>query len=418
MVMTTLAHHIDIDLLREAYERTRKDAAPGVDDRTGADYAVNLEGNLRSLLERFKSGTYYAPPVRRVYIPKGDGHSMRPLGIPTFEDKVLQKAVVMVLEAIYEQDFLSCSYGYRPRRSAHQALEAVWRATMKGDGAWVVEADIKRFFDTVDHKHLRSILDQRVRDGVIRRGIDKWLKAGVQEDGAVTHPDEGTPQGGVVSPLLANVYLHEVLDKWFANVVKPNLRGQAELIRYADDFVVVFGRKDEAQQFMVRLAERFGQFGLRLHPEKTRLIDFRRPRHGDGPPGPGSFDLLGFRHHWAESWPSGKWVVRRKTAPDRFTRALRRLKEWCRMNRHTPVRDQHKVLSRKLQGHYGYYGITGNRCALDRMYYELQRVWRTWLNRRSQRARMIWSRFALLLQRYQLPQPRVKHSVFSSPAKP
>lgn len=235
MVFTTLAHHIDLELLHEAYRKTRKDGAPGIDGQTATEYAADLEGNLRSLLDRFKSGTYRAPPVRRVYIPKADGKTQRPIGIPTFEDKVLQRAVTMVLEAVYEQDFLDCSYGFRPNRSAHQAIEALWRGLMDMGGGVVIEVDIKSYFDTIEHQHLRDFLDKRVRDGVLRRAIDKWLKAGVLEEGSVHRVEEGTPQGGVVSPLLANIYLHEVLDTWFAAVVVPRLRAKGFMIRYADD---------------------------------------------------------------------------------------------------------------------------------------------------------------------------------------
>jgi group II intron reverse transcriptase/maturase len=239
LAFTTLAHHIDVELLHEAYRRTRKDGATGIDGQTATEYAANLEGNLQSLLNRFKSGTYRAPPVRRVYIPKADGRTLRPIGIPTFEDKVLQRAVTMVLEAIYEQDFLDCSYGFRPNRSAHQALEALWRGLMEMGGGVVIEVDIKSYFDTVEHRHIRSFLDKRVRDGVLRRAIDKWLKAGVFEEGSVHRADEGSPQGGVVSPLLSNIYLHEVLDTWFATDVVPRLRAKAFMVRYADDAVIV-----------------------------------------------------------------------------------------------------------------------------------------------------------------------------------
>ena len=234
IAFNTLAHHIDLELLLEAHRRTRKDGAVGVDDQTAKEYAANLEGNLLSLLDRLKSGTYFAPPVRRVHIPKGDGSKTRPIGIPTFEDKVLQRAVAMVLEAVYEQDFLDCSFGFRPGRSAHDAL-ALLRDRALRFGAVVLEVDIQKFFDSLDHGHLRAFLDLRVRDGVIRRVIDKWLKAGVLEEGSVSYPGAGTPQGGVISPLLANVYLHEVVDKWFANEVRPRLHGVAELVRYADD---------------------------------------------------------------------------------------------------------------------------------------------------------------------------------------
>jgi group II intron reverse transcriptase/maturase len=278
MVFTTLAHPIDIAWLHEAYRRTRKSGAVGVDGQTARDYAANLDENLRSLLERFKSGRYSAPPVRRAHIPKGEGRETRPIGIPTFEDKVLQRAVAMVLEAVYEQDFRDCSYGFRPARSAHQALAAVWHGTMKVGGGFVLEADIQSFFEALDHRHLRAFLDERVRDGVLRRAIHKWLKAGVLDDGRVLRSTDGTPQGGVISPLLANLYLHCVLDEWFEDVVRPRLQGEALLVRYADDFVVVFAREEDARRVMDVLPKRFGKYGLTLHPEKTRLVRFRRPR--------------------------------------------------------------------------------------------------------------------------------------------
>jgi RNA-directed DNA polymerase len=407
MAIRTLAHHIDAEFLREAYQQTRKDGAVGVDDQTAADYAANLEGNLRSLLDRFKSGSYYAPPVRRVEIPKDDGET-RPLGIPTFEDKVLQRSVAMVLNAVYEQDFLPCSYGFRPGRSAHQALQALWDATMKVGGGWVIEIDIRHFFDNVDHGHLRAFLEQRVRDGVIRRTIDKWLNAGVQQDGAIRYPDGGTPQGGVISPLLANVYLHEVLDVWFEREICPRLGGLAQLIRYADDAVIVFERETDARRVMNVLPKRFARYGLTLHPEKTKLIDFRRPTgNGDGP---GSFDVLGFTHFWGRS-RKGNLVVQRKTARSRFGRALQRVAEWCRKSRHLTVREQHKTLVAKVRGHYNYFGITGNSRALGRFLHEVKRVWRKWLHRRSNRARMTWERFKLLYSRYPLPWPIVVQSV-------
>jgi len=408
MAIRTLAHHIDVEFLRVAYQQTRKDGAVGVDNQTAADYAANLEGNLQSLLDRFKSGLYYAPPVRRVEIPKPDG-TKRPLGIPTFEDKVLQRAVAMVLNAVYEQDFLVCSYGFRPGRSAHHALEALWHATMDTGGGWVLEIDIRHFFDSVDHGHLRAILDQRVRDGVIRRTIDKWLNAGVQHDGALRYPDGGTPQGGVISPLLANVYLHEVLDVWFEQEVRPRLDGSASLIRYADDATMVFAQEADARRVLAVLAKRFAKYGLALHPEKTKLIDFRRPTgNGDGP---GSFDVLGFTHFWGRS-RKGNWVVQRKTSRSRFGRALHRVAEWCRRNRHRSVREQHKALVAKVRGHYGYFGITGNSRALGCFWHEVKRVWKKWLGRRSGRKRLTWERFALLVGRYPLPWPRVVHSIY------
>ena len=414
--LTTLSHHIDHTLLREAYQRTRKDGAAGVDEVSAKEYASKLEENLASLLERFKSGTYWAPPVRRVHIPKGDGTKTRPIGIPTFEDKVLQRAVTMVLEAVYEQDFLNCSWGFRPGRGAHGALEMLREGVSKMEGGWVLDVDIKSFFDTIDHGQLRSFLDQRVRDGILRRMIDKWLKAGVLEEGTVHYPDGGTPQGGVISPLLANVYLHHVLDTWFESTAKPKLRGEAFMVRYADDFVIVCAIQSDAEKLMAVLPKRFGKYGLTLHPEKTRLVRFTKPpfisRGHDDDEGPGTFDLLGFTHYWARAYRGRVWVVRRKTAKGRLTRAIRAVSEWCRDHRHNKVAEQFRGLASKLRGHYQYYGITGNGRALHSFYEAVRRQWHRWLNRRSQRNNMTWERFERLLQTYTLPKPLVVHSIY------
>jgi RNA-directed DNA polymerase len=412
MAFTSLAHHIDIDWLHEAYRRTRKDGATGVDGQTAVEYEANLEGNLRSLLDHAKSGAYRAPPVRRVHIPKGDGSQTRPIGIPTFEDKILQRAVVMALEAVYEQDFLPCSYGFRPGRSAHDALGALWSALMPA-GGWVVEVDVQKFFDTVDQERLREILSQRVRDGVLLRLIGKWLNAGVLEAGALSIPGEGTPQGGVISPLLANIYLNEVLDKWFEGDVRPRLKGRVSLIRYADDFVIVCSFEEDARRVMDVLPKRFGKYGLTLHPEKTRMVNFQRPateppaeeRNGGGGR-LGTFDFLGFTHHWGRS-RKGSWAVKRKTARDRFGRSLKRVAEWCRSYRHQPIAQQHQALSRKLRGHFGYFGIPGNFKALSRFRYEVSRVWHKWLNRRSQKAALTWDRMQALLKLFRLPPARI-----------
>jgi RNA-directed DNA polymerase len=313
-----------------------------------------------------------------------------------------------VLNAIYEQDFLDCSYGFRPSRSAHQAIDALWTGLMGMKGGWVIDLDIRKFFDSVEHGHLRAILDQRVRDGVIRRSIDKWLKAGVQQDGSLWYPDGGTPQGGVISPLLANIYLHEVLDVWFEREVRPRLEGSACLIRYADDVAIAFEQEMDARRVMAVLAKRFAKYGLTLHPEKTKLIDFRKPGNDRKP---GSFDMLGFTHFWGKS-RNGWWVVQRKTSGSRFGRALQRVADWCRRNRHLPVREQHETLVKKVNGHYNYFGITGNGRALGRFFHEVTRVWRMWLDRRSRRGHVNWERFKLLSSRYRLPTPRIVHSVY------
>lgn len=418
MAFTTLAHHIDLDWLREAYRRTRKDGAVGVDEQSAEQYAANLEGNLQALLDRVKTGTYRAPPVRRVHIPKGDGSQTRPIGIPTFEDKVLQRAVAMLLEAVYEQDFADFSYGFRPGRSAHQALETLRDQVMAMGGGWVVEVDVKAFYDTLDHKRLQEVLRRRVRDGALLRLIGKWLNAGVMEAGQLSYPEAGTPQGGVISPILANVYLHEVLDEWFERDVRPRLKGRVSLVRYADDIALVFSCEEDARSVLAKLPERFGSYGLTLHPDKTRIVEFRRPPRappsgGGGAGGPGVFDLLGFTHYWAKS-RKGNWVVKRKTAKDRFSRALRRVAQWCRRFRHEPVVQQWRELVQKIRGHVGYFGITGNAAAVSRFREQVLSVWRRWLDRRSQRARMTWDKFAKLLERYPLPSARLARPFRSS----
>jgi len=417
--LTALGHHIDQEFLKEAYRRTRKDSAPGVDGQTAKAYGEKLDENLGSLLDRFKAGTYRAPPVRRVHIPKGDGTKTRPIGIPTFEDKVLQRAVTMVLESVYEQEFLDCSYGFRPGRSAHQALEQLGNHLMRMHGGWVLEADIQDFFGSMEHACLRRQLDQRVRDGVLRRAIDKWLNAGIMEAGRIGYSATGTPQGGVISPLLANVYLHEVLDKWFETEVKPRLTAEAFLIRYADDFVMVFMLESDARRVMAVLPKRLGKFSLSLHPEKTRLMYFKQPPVVRKPNNrePESFELLGFKHFWGKS-RKGKWILRLKTAPSRFTRALLRVAQWCRRTLHLPVPVQHKRLVAMLQGHYAYFGVTGNIEALKRFQWEVARRWHYWLNRRSQRAKMTWEQFNRLLKRHPLPNPVVVHSIYRRAAKP
>ncbi len=412
MGFTSLNHYLDLRWLAEAFQRTRKDGAPGVDGQTADDYLESLRDNLESLLESAKSGTYRAPPLRRAWIPKGTGKETRPLGIPTLEDKLLQRAVVMALEPIYEQDFLNCSYGFRPKRSAHQALQVLWQQVMDLGGCWLVEVDIRKFFDTLDHAQLRALLQQRVRDGVLLRLIGKWLNAGVLEDGELTYPEAGTPQGGVISPLLANVYLHYVLDVWFEQTVKPCLKGRAFLVRYADDFVMGFACEEDARRVLDVLPKRFGKYGLTIHPDKTRLVPFQRPPSRPttpaspaGPP-PGSFDFLGFTHYWSRS-KRGIWVVKRKTAGSRFQRALKKIAEWCRRNRHLPLGEQYQALSRKLQGHFAYYGgLIGNTRCLHRFRYEVLRLWRKWLSRRHRRGQWSWARFNQLLKVLVLPWPR------------
>jgi len=410
--LTTLAHHLDLDWLREAYRRTRKDGAVGVDGQDAKSYAANLDENLQSLLDRAKSGTYRAPPVRRVHIPKGTGSQTRPIGIPTFEDKVLQRAVAMLLEAVYEQSFLDCSYGFRPGRSAHQATGALRNQLVQMAGSFVLELDVQAFFDSMDHGHLREILRRRVRDGVVLRLIGKWLNAGVLEGGQLTRSKSGSPQGGVISPILANIYLHEVLDSWFVSEVLPSLERPAFLVRYADDAVMGFGSEADARRVLAALPKRFAQYGLKLHPTKTRLVVFRRPdklpSDDDDPKGgPGSFDFLGFTFFWSKSWQD-KWIVKWKTARGRLSASLCRVGRWCRRYRHRPVKDQHAVLARKLRGHYAYFGVKWNYEALKRFHRGVRRLWWKWLGRRTSK-RLSWARMNRLLERYPLPAPRIVH---------
>ena len=547
---TTLAHHVDIDWLREAYFRTRKSGAPDIDGLTAQEYEANLESNLQSLLDRFKSGTYWAPAVRRVHIPKGpDGKQTRPIGIPTFEDKVLQRAVTMLLEGIYEEDFKDCSYGFRPGRSAHDALQAVWRATMGMNGGWVLEVDIRKFFDSLSKDKLMEMLRKRVCDGVLLKIIGKRLNAGVLEDGELEHPSTGTPQGGVISPLLANIYLHEVIDVWFHTAVLSYLQGRARLIRYADDMVMVFEREDDARLVFRVLPKRFGKYGLALHPDKTRLVKFhsagedgcrsrsrrsnakkqqakakklqvcgravkehfqravanwfatvaqahhrayswliqyanevvmffgdetdahcthaalterigmdgvtlhaaevwklkvssvhengrwgrssetvknsRPSAHENGPGGRSSeadlssrtLDFLGFTHSWGHC-RRGTWVVQQRTSRSRLSRTLHKIRQWCRIHRHEPVRDQQQALVQKLRGHYGYFGITSNIEALQVVYRETRAAWRKWLSRRSRKGQVVWEKMVRLLERFPLPEPRIVHRYGASCSKP
>lgn len=403
---TSLAYHIDLEWMYEAYRKTRRTGSTGVDEVTAEEYEKDLDGNLQSLLERFKSGKYFAPPVKRGYVPKDDGH-LRPIGIPALEDKILQRAVVMLLTPLYEQDFHECSYGFRPDRSVHQALEALWKMVMKMGGCWVLEVDIKSFFDTVKREHVREFLRKRVRDGVLLRIIGKWLKAGVFEDGAIHYPEEGTPQGGVISPLISNVYLHEVLDVWFEEEVKPRLEGQAELIRFADDYVILFTIKSDALRIQEVLPKRFSKYGLEIHDEKTGLVDFHRPS-GDQRRSK-TFNFLGFTHYWGKS-RKGNWVVKRRTAKKKLKLAVRKVYVWCKKHRHDSVKEQWQALCRKVRGHYGFYGITFNLRSLNRYYEQVKRSWRKWLNRRNRDNDMVWERFNRLLEHYPLPKPRIVHS--------
>jgi group II intron reverse transcriptase/maturase len=406
-----LSHHMDLEWFVEAYRRTRKNGALGIDGQSAQEYAENLEENLRSLLDRAKSGRYRAPAVRRVHIPKdAEGKETRPIGIPTFEDKVLQRAVAMALEPVYEQDFLDCSYGFRPRRSAHQAIAAVRSPLMGMGGGFIIDLDIRKYFDTISHQHIQSIFRKRVRDGVLVRLIGKWLNAGVMEDDLTTYQDTGVPQGGVISPILSNIYLHEVLDGWFEEVVKPRLRGKSSMVRFADDAVLMFERLDDAERMMDVLPKRFAKYGLTLHPEKTRLVFFKKPMYEvEGTKRTETFNFLGFTHFWAKS-RNGYWVIKHKTAKDRLARSLTRLSVWLRKVRHEPIAEQHKKLCSKVRGHIQYYGIRGNSRAISCIVYRTHLLWKKWLSRRSRKAKKDWRWFNGILERFPLPKPVISHS--------
>jgi RNA-directed DNA polymerase len=418
--ITLLHHYIDEEWLTASFYFLPKDKAPGIDQQTWYQYEENLEENIKSLLNRAKSGSYKAPAVRRTKIPKPGSKEKRKLGIPTTEDKVLQKAVLMVLEPIYELEFLNFSFGFRRGKSQHQALEHLWKGIMDNNIQWIIDLDIRSFFDTVKHEILRRLLRNRVRDGVITRLIGKWLKAGVLEDGSIHYSDEGTPQGGIVSPMLSNIYLHEALDKWYAEEIRPTLKGRSIIVRFADDVVIGFESKEEALKVLEALKRRFEEFGLELHPEKTRLVYFGKPkgetRRADGTR-PGTFDFLGFTHYWGKSF-KGNWVVRRKTSSKKFREKLKKMNEWCRENRHSPIRWQHMKLCQKLKGHYAYYGITGNIDSLQKYLHEVTRIWKKWLNRRSWRGhKLTWDRFNEMLKEHiPLSQAKILHSIYA--AKP
>ena len=403
----SLSHHIDLDWMREAYRRTNKRGAAGIDGVTASDVEDDLDTHLQTLIEGLKSMHYRAPPVRRVMIPKAGGKE-RPIGVPTLMDKVLQRAVHMVLEPLYEQDFYDFSYGFRPGRSAHDALQALDEALFtSGSPCWVLDVDVKSFFDTIDRRALRDLLKLRVADGPVIRAVGKWLRAGVMEGGVVHHPDRGTPQGGVISPLLANIYLHHVLDHWWVTEVLPRLRGKATLIRYADDFVMVFERRPDARRLLSSLPKRFKRYGLTLHPEKTRLLRFKPPR--DGMPGKGDhFDFLGFTFFPKKS-RRGMWFPASKTSSKSITRFLRAIDAWLRRYRHLPVSAQHAALSRRLAGHFNYFARPHNGRTCWSVRYQVGLRWFKWLNRRSHRSRMTWARFnRRIWDRHPLPKPRAR----------
>jgi RNA-directed DNA polymerase len=407
----SIAHFITPEALYAAFRSLRKDASAGVDGVTYAEYEKDAERNIRELHERLKEGQYQAQPLRRIYIPKEDG-KQRPISIPALVDKIVQKATAELLNAIYEQDFLDCSYGFRPGRGPQQALDEVGRVICRRPTGWVLEIDITAYFDSIVREELMQMIEKRVSDGSVLKLIRKWIKVGVIEEGRLLVSETGTGQGQTISPLLANAYLHYVLDEWFEDEVKPRLRGEAHEIRFADDAVLCFQYREDAEKVLSVLTKRFAKYGLTLHPEKTRLVEFGRDAEahakGQGKK-PETFDFLGFTHICARS-RRGKFTVHVRTMRKRIRRSLKALAQWCQEHRHDPVEEQHKTLNAKLRGHYQYYGRPTNFQSLWKFYRCARGLWRKWLNRRTRGRGLTWERFAELLRQHPLLRPRIYHA--------
>jgi len=409
----SLAHLIDLAMLRRAYERIRKDAAVGVDGMTKETYGQGLEAHLADLYERLRTKRYRHQAIRRVHIPKEHGKT-RPIGISTMEDKIVQDSIREVLQAVYEPVFHENSFGFRPGRRAHDALTVIDRAAIRGHANWILEADIVSFFDTIDRRQLMEMIAERVPDGAMQRLVGKCLNVGILDGEQYSSSDEGTAQGSILSPLLGNIYLHHVLDLWFENEVRSRLRGHAVLVRYADDFLIGFEHESDATRVMEVLHKRLERYGLTLHPDKTRLLDFRRPsKDQTNGKGPGSFDFLGFTIHWRRSL-KGTWSVAFRTRRARLGRAIRLVYDWCRSHRHLPIKEQHVALVRRIDGHMNYFGVTGNTRSLSLLIFYAKRAWFKWLGRRSQRGRMTWERFAAIERRFPLPRPTVRVRLWAS----
>jgi len=411
----SLAYLIDVQSLKRAYHRIRKKAAVGVDGVTKEQYGQDLEDNLQNLHQRLKTMKYRHQPILRVHIPKGKNQK-RPIGLSCLEDKIVQGALTETLGAIYEQDFLDGSFGFRPNRSAHDALRELHRVARKGGVNAVFEADVKSFFDKVHRRTLLEMLEKRIADRSFMRLIGKCLHVGVLEGQVFTRPDEGTVQGSIISPMLGNIYLHNVLDKWFEEQVKPRLRGEATLIRYCDDFIICFERMDDAKRVERVLDKRFEKYHLSLHPEKTRLIDFRRPPlDKTGGKVPGNFDFLGFTMYWRRNRKGPGWHLASKTRSARLSQTVQTIYDLCRRQRHEPVAVQHKALVSRIRGHFGYFGVNENHKSLKSLVYWSKRAWHKWLNRRSQRSRLNWKRFLDLYKDYPFPNPKVYVNIWGSP---
>lgn len=414
---TALLHHVDVWALLRAFQRLKRGATPGVDGETVAHYEQDVWANLEDLCRRIHTGHYRPQPVRRVFIPKADG-GQRPLGVPTLEDKLVQSAVAEVLSAIYEVDFLGFSYGFRPGRNPHQALSALHTALMSQHVCWILDADFRKFFDSVDHQWLLRMIAHRIADRRILRLIRLWLEAGVLEEGKWSSTEVGTPQGSSISPILANVFLHYVLDLWVHQWRRRHARGRVIIVRYADDFVMGFQYAGDARAMAEALHGRVGEFHLTLHEEKTRLIEFGRlpslARERSGQRRCATFAFLGFTHYCGRT-RDGRFVVKRQTQSKRLTKKLQGLRLEARQRRHTPIADQHTWLSQVLRGHYAYFGLPSNFRMLKTFHEEVRKLWYRALRRRSQRS-LTWDGFHALLERFPLPCPRITHPALPRPS--
>jgi RNA-directed DNA polymerase len=404
MAFTTLAHHLDVAMLADAFRRLNPRSAPGVDRVTWRKYKENLATNLETLHEKLVNDTYCPHPVVRRLLPKSQG-KLRPLGLPALEDKIVAQAVARLLEAIYAQDFCDSSYGFRPGRSPHQALHDVRQGLLGNKIGSVIDCDISSCFDNLQHDTLLAILRKRGKDGRVLEVIELWLQAGILDGKEMVSPDKGSPQGSVLSPLLANVYLHEVLDTWFETVVQAHCRGQVVLYRYAADVLMGCELVEDARRIKDVLPKRFAQYGLEINTDKTKLVNFGRPQRPVSGRQPGTFRLLGFVHYWGKTWRGG-YTIKRKTEGKRLRRPLGEFWRWCRDNRHRPLQEQYATLCAKLRGYYQYYGVRCNSPGLDLVYYAARRAWRYWLNRRGGR-KMTWRAFGRTMAAYPLPQPKI-----------
>ena len=406
MAFTSLAHKIDLHLLKRSYKELNKGKSSGVDKVTASEYGEDLDQNLFNLHKRLVEGKYRALPVKRIWIDKEDGNK-RPIGITALEDKIVQKAVSILLELIYDVTFHNFSYAFRPNCSQHMAIHQIREHCYSSKVKWIVSADITGLFDNIDHKLLINIIRERITDSSIIKLIGKWLKAGVFENDSISYSDKGTPQGGVISPILSNIFLHHVLDDWLVHSVSEKMKGKCFVIRYADDFILGFESLEDARKVVEVLPARFGKYGLELHPEKTKMIPFGKPKKDHSGKGLSTFDFLGFTFYWGKSL-KGYWIIKKKTIGKRLRRSLSRMWNWCKENRHMNVSKQFHLLSDKLMGYYQYYGVRGNYESLDKAFQFLYRAWRYWLNMRG--GEKIVS-FKELKNRYPLPRPRIVQNI-------